>query len=54
MDKNDWTNFDLLNAVKTIRAQKGLPYTKAHFSVAEELLISYKGTFNSFFIIRRR
>ena len=38
MDKKYWTNFDLLDAVKTISAQKGLVYTKAHFSVAEELL----------------
>ena len=38
MDKKYWTNFDLLDAVKAISAQKGLVYTKAHFSVAEELL----------------
>ena len=38
MDKKYWTNFDLLDAVKTISAQKGLPYTKAHDIVAEEIL----------------
>ena len=37
MDKNYWTNFDLLDAVKTISAQKSLSYTKAHLSVAELL-----------------
>ena len=38
MDKEYWTNFDLLDAVKTICAQKGLAYTKSNSSVAEELL----------------
>ena len=38
MDKKYWTNFDLLDAVKTISAQKGLAYTKAHYTVAEEIL----------------
>ena len=38
MDKKYWTNFDLLDAVKTISAQKTVSYTKANLSVAEELL----------------
>ena len=38
MDKKYWTNFDLLDAVKTISAQKGVSYTKANLGVAEELL----------------
>ena len=38
MEKSEWTNFDLLNAVKRVSSQNNLSYNKSSNFVAKEIM----------------